>query len=317
MVWRACRAAPGLYWRGAVGGTMRGLQLRLVAVSTTSSPLIAAEALAQRLGEPGLRLFDCRFDLADPASGERDYRVSHLPGAVYVHLDRDLSGPVSATTGRHPLPAPTEFEARLRAWGLGAGTIAVAYDAGNSMYAARLWWMLRWLGHERSLVLDGGFARWRALGLPVDQAVTAATPGDFAAHARTDLAVDAATVLAVAADTGCRLLDARSPERFRGEVEPLDAVAGHVPGALNHPLTESLAADGRLRTPEELRRSFEATLGGVPASHVVAMCGSGVTACHLLLALEQAGLAGARLYPGSWSEWIRDPSRPVATGPQK
>jgi thiosulfate/3-mercaptopyruvate sulfurtransferase len=190
----------------------------------------------------------------------------------------------------------------------------IAYDHAGGGYAARLWWMLRWLGHDRALVLDGGFARWRSLGLRVDADPVSHPPGDFVAHPRSDMAVDATTVLAVAADSGCRVLDARAPERFRGETEPLDAVAGHVPGAVNHPLTESLAADGRLREPDELRRSFEATLGGVPPSHVVAMCGSGVTACHLLLAMEHAGLTGARLYPGSWSEWIRDPRRPVARG---
>jgi thiosulfate/3-mercaptopyruvate sulfurtransferase len=276
--------------------------------------LISAEELAARLAEPALRIFDCRFDLAEPAAGERDYRLAHLPGSVYAHLARDLSATVTSDTGRHPLPKPDEFAARLRAWGLGAGSIAVAYDAGNGMYAARLWWMLRWIGHDRALVLDGGFARWRSLGLPVASDEPSLTPGDFVAHPRLDLAVDAATVLAVAADAGCCVLDARAPERFRGEIEPLDTVAGHVPGAVNHPLTESLAADGRLRTPEELRRSFEATLGGVPPSHAVAMCGSGVTACHLLLAMEHAGLTGARLYPGSWSEWIRDPRRPIAKG---
>jgi thiosulfate/3-mercaptopyruvate sulfurtransferase len=276
--------------------------------------LISAEALAEHLGEPGLRLFDCRFDLADPSAGEREYRLAHLPGAIYAHLDRDLAGPVTPDTGRHPLPDLAEFEMRLRGWGLGVGSIAVAYDAGNGMYAARLWWMLRWLGHDRALVLDGGLARWRTLGLPVVTEMPSWPAGDFVAHPRLDLAVDAATVLAVAADSGSRLLDARAPERFRGEVEPLDAVAGHIPGAVNHPLTGSLAADGRLLDPAELRRSFEASLGGVPPTHAVAMCGSGVTACHLLLALEQAGLSGARLYPGSWSEWIRDPRRPVASG---
>jgi thiosulfate/3-mercaptopyruvate sulfurtransferase len=283
-------------------------------MSTTTSPLISAEALAEELGEPALHLFDCRFDLADPGAGARDFALAHLPGAVHVDLNRDLSAAVTPDTGRHPLPSSADFEARLRAWGLGAGGIAVAYDAGNGMYAARLWWMLRWLGHERALVLDGGFARWQSLGLPVNADTVSYPPGDFVAHPRSDLAVDAATVLAVATDAGCRVLDARAPERFRGTVEPLDAVAGHVPGAVNHPLTESLAADGRMREPDELRRSFEATLGGVPPSHVVAMCGSGVTACHLLLAMEQAGLAGARLYPGSWSEWIRDPRRPIARG---
>jgi thiosulfate/3-mercaptopyruvate sulfurtransferase len=163
-------------------------------------------------------------------------------------------------------------------------------------------------------VLDGGLARWRTLGLPVVAEMPSCPPGDFVAHPRLDLAVDAATVLAVAADSDSRLLDARAPERFRGVVEPLDAVAGHIPGAVNHPLTGSLAADGRLLDPAELRRGFEASLRGVPPTHVVAMCGSGVTACHLLLALEQAGLSGARLYPGSWSEWIRDRRRPVASG---
>ncbi len=283
-------------------------------MSTMSSPLIAAETLAEQLGEPGLRLFDCRFDLANPGAGEREYRQSHLPGAHYVHLERDLSGPVLPATGRHPLPAMADFEARLRGWGLGAGSIAVAYDAGNGMYAARLWWMLRWAGCDRALVLDGGYARWRALGLPVTTEEPRHPPGDFVAHPRPDLAVGAACVLAVATDPGCRVLDARAPERFRGEIEPIDAVAGHVPGAVNHPLTESLAADGRFRPPHELRRAFEASLGAVPPSHVVAMCGSGVTACHLLLAMEQAGLPDARLYPGSWSEWIRDPARPVARG---
>jgi thiosulfate/3-mercaptopyruvate sulfurtransferase len=311
---RAGRAAPGLYWRGAAGGTMDASASSDAAMSTPPSPLIAAETLAELLDEPGLRIFDCRFDLADPAAGEGEYRQAHLPGARHLRLDRDLSGPVTPATGRHPLPAPAEFEARLRDWGTGAGSIVVAYDAANGMYAARLWWMLRWLGHDRALVLDGGYARWRALGLPVTLEEPGHPPGDFVAHLRPDLAVDAAAVLAVAADPGSRVLDARAPERFRGELEPIDAVAGHVPGAVNHPLTESLAADGRLRSPAELRGAFEASLGVVPPTNVVAMCGSGVTACHLLLAMEQAGLAGARLYAGSWSEWIRDPRRPVEKG---
>lgn len=276
--------------------------------------LIGAEALAELLGDPRLRLFDCRFDLARPTDGRARYLEEHLPGAVYADLNRDLSASATASSGRHPLPAPAAFESRLRSWGVNADSLVVAYDDGNGMYAARLWWMLRWVGHDAVAVLDGGLRRWLQQGLPLTDELPQPAAGNFVARLRPALAVDAAAVLRASGDAGVRLLDARAPERYRGEVEPIDAVAGHVPGARNHPFGLSLASDGRFLPPAALRESLSATLGGVPAERTVAMCGSGVTACHLLLALEHAGLEGARLYPGSWSEWSSDPSRPVRTG---
>jgi thiosulfate/3-mercaptopyruvate sulfurtransferase len=237
----------------------------------TTSTLISAEALAARLDEPRLRIFDCRFDLARPAAGRAQYHVDHLPRAVYADLNDDLSAPVTARSGRHPLPPPTIAEARLRARGLNCDSRVVAYDDGNGMYAARLWWMLRWLGHDDVAVLDGGMRRWRELGLPVEQAVPATTPGNFVARLRDDCAVDATAVMDATGDAGVRILDARAPERYRGEVEPIDAVAGHVPGARNHPFTLSLGADGRFLPPDELRSRFLASLDGVAASWMIAM----------------------------------------------
>jgi thiosulfate/3-mercaptopyruvate sulfurtransferase len=280
----------------------------------THRTLISAESLAALLGDARLRLFDCRFDLARPDDGRVRYLDEHLPGAVYADLNRDLSASPTPGSGRHPLPAPEAFEARLRGWGVNRDSQVVAYDDGNGMYAARLWWMLRWLGHEAVAVLDGGLRRWLQLDLPFTDEVPRPAPGDFAAHPRNSLAVDAAEVLAAAADPSRRVLDARAPERYRGEVEPIDAVAGHVPGARSHPFGLSLDAQGRFLEPEVLRAGLASSLDGVPADGTIAMCGSGVTACHLLLALEHAGLRGARLYPGSWSEWCSDPSRPVRTG---
>jgi len=280
----------------------------------TTSTLISAEALATLLDEPRLRIFDCRFDLARPAAGREHYDEDHLPRAAYADLNRDLSAPVTARSGRHPLPPPGVVEARLRAWGVNSDSRVVAYDDGNGMYAARLWWMLRWLGHEDVAVLDGGMRRWRELGLPLVRAVPETTTGNFVARLRAARAVDATTVLQATGDATVRILDARAPERYRGEVEPIDAVAGHVPGARNHAFALSLGADGRFLPPEDLRSRLLASLDGVTADRAIAMCGSGVTACHLLLALEHAGLGGARLYPGSWSEWSSDPARPVRTG---
>jgi len=278
--------------------------------------LIQAEELARRLDEPALRIFDCRFDLARPGAGREAYGSGHIPGAAYADLNRDLSAPPTATSGRHPLPTPVAFESRLRAFGVNRHSIVVACDDGNAMVAARLWWMMRWLGHDEVLVLDGGLRRWAELGLPTDRMVPAREPGDFVAHPRPGLAVDASRVLAESGNRSARLLDARAPERYRGEVEPIDAVAGHVPGAVNQPFTASLGADGRFLPREELRALFAGALGGIAPDRTIAMCGSGVTACHLLLAMEHAGLTGAKLYPGSWSEWSRDPCRPVERGPQ-
>ena len=276
--------------------------------------LIDAEELAGRLEDPRLRLFDCRFDLARPEDGRARYLEAHLPGALYADLNRDLASPATSTSGRHPLPSPADFEARLRSWGVNPDSPVVAYDDGNGMYAARLWWMLRWLGHDEVAVLDGGMRRWLQLGLPLSDEVPSPSPGDFAGKPRADAVADAAAVLAATGDPSQRVLDARAPERYRGEVEPIDAVAGHVPGAGNHPFGLSLDSQGGFLGPDELRGALAASLAGTPPDRVIAMCGSGVSACHLLLALEHAGLHGARLYPGSWSEWSSDPARPVRTG---
>ena len=276
--------------------------------------LTQAEDLAARLGQPGLGVIDCRFDLARPGYGHEAWAAGHVPGAPHADLNLDLSAPVTATSGRHPLPAPADFAATLRRLGVSRDSRVVAYDDGNGMYASRLWWMLRWLGHDAVSVLDGGFARWIALGLPVETVAPAPAPGDFVELPRPAMAVDAATVLAAIGATDGVMLDARAPERYRGEVEPIDAVAGHVPRARNRPFAASLGADGRFLPPAQLRAALLEDLGGTPPSRAIAMCGSGVTACHLLLALEHAGLGGGRLYPGSWSEWSRDPSRPVARG---
>lgn len=274
--------------------------------------LVQPEAVAAALGEVEVVLVDCRFSLADPAAGERAYRDSHIPGARYAHLDRDLSGPVAASAGRHPWPDADAFARRLSAWGISPRSRVVAYDAGDGALAARLWCLLRMLGHEAAVVLDGGWARWTGLGLPVD----ADLPSP--AHAPYEATFDAARLFDADAarrhlGQGGLLVDARAPERFRGEVEPLDAVAGHVPGAVNRPYAANLE-DGRFKSAAQLRSEFEALLGGRKARELVAMCGSGVTACHHLLALEHAGLHGAGLFTGSWSGWISDPARPVATG---
>lgn len=280
----------------------------------TLRTLIQAEALAAQLGDGRLRIFDCRFDLARPACGRSAYLDGHLPGAVYADLNADLSRAAMPTSGRHPLPSPDEFVARLRAWGVNQDSRVVAYDDGNGAYAARLWWMLRWLGHDEVAVLDGGMRRWLQLGLPLTAERPEPLCGDFVARPRPALAASADDVLAATADPAMRILDARAPERYRGEVEPIDKVAGHVPGARNHPFGLGLDPQGRFLPPDALRAALATSLDGVAPERSIVYCGSGVTACHVLLALEQAGLAGAQLYPGSWSEWSSDPARPVGTG---
>ena len=277
--------------------------------------LESAASLAAMLEDPLLRLLDCRFDLGDPDAGAAAYAAGHIQGAHYAHLDRDLSGPRAPWSGRHPLPEPEPLAASFGAFGIDASTRVVAYDEASGMYAARAWWLLRWLGHERVAVLDGGLAAWRAAGLPLVTAVPAASPRTFIARPAAERHVSADEVAALLARRACLLLDARAAERFEGKVEPLDPQAGHVPGARNHPYLRNLGADGRFLLPEQLRALFLPLLAGRPSSELVSMCGSGVSACHTLLALEIAGLGGARLYPGSWSEWCRDPGRPVAVGP--
>ncbi len=275
--------------------------------------LVSVDALVARLGTPDLRIFDCRFALADPAAGEAAWRSAHIPGARYAHLDRDLSGPHLPGAGRHPWPPAEAFAAWLGREGITPATQIVAYDAGDGAFAARLWWLLRNVGHRDVAVLDGGFAAWTAAGLPTDAdtpevVAVSPYPGTFAR----DRLLDAASVAQRVA-AGDLLVDARGAERFRGEVEPIDRVAGHVPGARNRPYPANLR-DGRFKPAAELAAEFAALLEGRAPSSVIAMCGSGVTACHHLLAMAHAGLDGAALFTGSWSGWIEDPARPVATG---
>ena len=276
--------------------------------------LVTAALLARHLDDPGWVICDCRHDLADTESGRRAYRESHIPGARFVHLDEDLSAPRTGSNGRHPLPDPKRFSERLGALGIANDSQVVAYDASGGYYAARLWWMLRWAGHDAAAVLDGGWTAWLAASHPITKQVPRVEAARFAARPRSDLMLDAPAVAASLGPAGPLLLDARAPNRFRGENETLDPVAGHIPGAANRFFQLNLDADGRFKPAATLKQEFEELLGNNASPQVTHYCGSGVTACHNLLAMEIAGLAGSRLYPGSWSEWVSDRSRPVATG---
>lgn len=280
------------------------------------STLVDARTLGAHLANPDWRIVDCRYDLANPAAGEAAYAAGHVPGAVYAHLDRDLSAPRTERSGRHPLPEPDAAAAAFGRLGIDSRVQVAAYDESGGMYAARLWWLLRWLGHERAAVLDGGWQAWRAAGLPVATEPGHPAARTFVAHPRQRAWVNADELDGLLEGNACLLLDARAPERYEGRAEPLDPKAGHVPGARSHPYVRNLGAEGRFLPPEELRERLLVRLRGRSSSEVVSMCGSGVTACHTLLALEVAGLPGGRLYPGSWSEWSRDPQRPVASGPE-
>ena len=249
-----------------------------------------------------------------PEAGLEAYLKGHIPGARYADLNRDLSSPVTADSGRHPLPAPDVFAARLGELGIGDDTQVVAYDDANSSMAARLWWLLRWLGHEAVAVLDGGFKAWVAAGGAVESGEAAGPSARFTPRIDPGAVLTTAEVERALEEGAALLVDARAAERFAGSVEPIDSVAGHVPGAVNHPFTANLGADGRFLPAAELERRWRERLAGKNPEAVIAMCGSGVTACHHLLSLEAAGLQGGRLYAGSWSEWIRDPRRPVARG---
>ncbi len=277
--------------------------------------LIDATTLAAHLSDPELVLFDCRSELGNPAWGETEYAAAHIPGAQYLHLDRDLSSPITAESGRHPLPDPQSFANTLANRGVGDDCQIVAYDQGNGAYAARLWWLARWIGLRRVAVLDGGMAAWRASGLPLDAAVPTRKPRKLSANVRDGAWLTSESVDQLRVKPGQLLIDARGAERFAGRNEIIDPVAGHVPGARNHPFPGNLGVDGKFLSAEQLRRRWGVVLGSLPPSAVIAMCGSGVTACHNLLALEHAGFPGGRLYAGSWSEWIRDPRRAIGIGP--
>lgn len=275
--------------------------------------LIDAASLHARLDDPHWVVVDCRFSLMDTEAGRRAYQDGHLPGARYAHLDEDLSGPITPATGRHPLPDPARLARKLGEWGIGPGTQVVTYDdMGGMLAAARLWWLLRWLGHEAVAVLDGGFPAWQRAGLPLTTELPVVQPKTFGARPDDRLWLTTAQVQSLPAEMV--LLDARMAMRFRGEMEPIDPVAGHIPGSVNLPTEGNLTPDGHFLPLAELRARFATILGDRPPAAVVHSCGSGVTACHNLLAMEAAGLRGSRLYAGSWSEWIRDPVRPVATG---
>jgi thiosulfate/3-mercaptopyruvate sulfurtransferase len=309
--------------------------------------LIEAEELAAPLSrnaaaDSDWTVLDCRFDLPRPDWGASAYAAGHVPNALYAHLDRDLSGPITPGSGRHPLPSLERLAETFGRWGIDDDVQVIAYDQGNGAFAARLWWLLRWAGHRKVAVLNGGFAAWQQAGLPTDTVPGARQPRIFTPRLDDRAVVSTAELERVVsagelASGASVLVDARGADRFAGENETIDPVAGHIPGARNHPFVRNVDAKGRFLPAGELRERWQATLGGgavggatlggaggagavggvadaTVAKRAIAMCGSGVTACHNLLALEVAGFPGARLYAGSWSEWIRDPSRPVTRG---
>jgi len=276
----------------------------------SGSTLVSTGELAANLVK--WRVFDCRHDLAKPDFGEQQYREGHISGALFAHLDRDLSGRKTGQNGRHPLPDPQDFEKWLEKTGLTPKDQAVCYDGANGSMASRLWWMLRWIGHDRVAVLDGGFAKWTKEGRPVTIDVPLFTPFNYPIKVRKDFAVDVRTVERNLGKS--LLLDARAPARYRGEQEPIDPVAGRIPGAKNRFNSENLSAQGTFKSPQELKKELAAALGNRSPSEVIHYCGSGVAACHNLLAMEIAGLKGGKLYAGSWSEWIADAKRPQERG---
>ena len=276
--------------------------------------LVDCATVAAHRDDPAWVIVDCRFQLTDTGAGRRSYAEGHLPGAVYAHLDEDLSGPVTADSGRHPLPDPGTLARRLCGWGVSQSSQVVVYDDAGGGVAARLWWLLRWLGHGTVALLDGGIEAWKAAGKPLVNAEPLEHRGNLEISPNNDLWWSVEKLGEEMAQRRILLVDARAAARFRGEDEPIDPIAGHVPGAVNRPFELNLDAAGRFRPASQLRTLWLQALGGMAAGSVVQMCGSGVSACHNLLAMEIAGLGGSRLYPGSWSEWIRDPGRAVATG---
>jgi thiosulfate/3-mercaptopyruvate sulfurtransferase len=276
--------------------------------------LIGVDSLRELQGEARLAVVDCRFDLLQPQAGRRAFLAGHIPRARYADLNRDLSGPIGAATGRHPLPAAAAFAQRLGQLGIRNDSQVVAYDDASGAFAARAWWMLRWVGHRAVAVLDGGLRAWTARGGELETGDAAVCEELFTPRIDAQPVVTTAAIERDLPHRTALLVDARAAERFTGGVEPIDPVAGHVPGAVSHPMSLNLDVDGRFLPAAELRRRWQERLAGRDAASVVAMCGSGVTACHNLLGLEVAGLTGAKLYAGSWSEWIRDPRRPVARG---
>jgi len=278
--------------------------------------IIATETLAGHLDGDWV-VVDCRFDLQNEQWGREQYQAAHIPGAVYASLSHDMAGPKIGTNGRHPLPSIEGLSATLGRLGIAQGTQVVAYDQDSGMYASRLWWLLRYVGHDAVAVLDGGWAKWIREGRPTRSGDEIRAAAKFIAAPRLGMRIGVDEVQAQLGNEKTLLVDARAPERYEGQTEPIDRVPGHIPGAVNHHYRSNAADDFTLLPPPQLRESFLKTLGAHDPSHAVMYCGSGVTACHNLLAMTHAGLPGARLYAGSWSEWSADPARPVATGPEK
>ncbi|MYA76645.1 MAG: sulfurtransferase [Gemmatimonadetes bacterium] len=277
--------------------------------------LIDVHTLNRHHQDPDWCVIDARFSLADAEQGAREYSEGHVPGALYAHLDDDLSGPiVRGVTGRHPLPSVERATEIFSQLGIDGSVQVAVYDDSGGSTAARVWWMLRWLGHDAVAVLDGGWPAWTGAGLPVTQDDPEVAPRTFVPNVRANLVTDVDGVDRHRKDADWVVLDARTPERFRGEQEPIDPVAGHIPGATCATFDANLGEDGCFQSPEELRRRFEGIFGGLAADRAINYCGSGVSACHNLLAIAHAGLGDAVLYPGSWSEWITDEDRPIGTG---
>lgn len=277
-----------------------------------SGPIVSTDLLARHLGE--WMVIDCRHSLQDVEAGQRAYQSGHIPDAIFFHLDRDLSGPAGGERGRHPLPPVGQWVETLERAGVDSDRMVVVYDDREGMFAARLWWMLRWVGHDRVAVLDGGWAQWCLEGRPASTGQPQLRRAVFHAKERPDTLVDTSTVLEHLLDPTLLVVDARAADRFRGENETLDPVGGHIPGARNRPFRDNLDSDGRFKPPAVLKTQFESMLAGLTPDRTIHQCGSGVTACHNLLAMEYAGLSGGRLYPGSWSAWCSNPTRPVETG---
>jgi thiosulfate/3-mercaptopyruvate sulfurtransferase len=276
--------------------------------------LISTDTLSVHLDDASWLIADCRYNLKDERWGQAQYAASHIPGAVFVNLAHDLAAPKTGRNGRHPLPAPDEMAATFGRLGIGNDTQVIAYDQDAGAYASRLWWMLRYLGHDAVAVLDGGFAKWVRESRAVRSGTDTRAQAMFTARRRPDMRVTVDEAVASLGDPSVLLVDARSPERFEGQPDPLDNVQGHIPGARNRFYRNNIADDGAMRSPVELRAEFERVLQGHAPGEAVMYCGSGVTACHNLLAMELAGLRGAKLFAGSWSEWEADPSRPVERG---
>ena len=276
--------------------------------------VVSSEELSRHLDDPNWIVFDCRFTLTDPEAGRRAYQHGHTPGARYAHLDDDLSSPVMPTSGRHPLPDPHMLAEKLGRWGVDETKQVVVYDDSFGSMAVRMWWLLRWLGHDAVALLDGGLPNWMRHKLPVTADLPHIPPARFVPHPNNAMWVDVGEVEQARHDRNRIIIDARPEERFSGEREPLDKVAGHIPGSVNWTFEENIDFDGTYLSAEELREAYLGLLHDIPPEQAIHSCGSGVTACHNLLAMEIAGLPGGKLYPGSWSEWITDPSRPVEVG---